>query len=89
MEEGGAGQMPQGLFNSRHKQCHETPQVASTVLSVLSAIIDLSRENSSVTVRLKVREVNNQRKHMLIADVTLINFFERGKWNKMRRIVSS
>ena len=79
--------MPQGLFNSRHKQCHETPQVASTVLSVLSAIIDLSRENSSL-VGLKVREVNNQRKHMLIADVTLINFFERGKWNKMRRIAS-
>ena len=79
--------MPQGLFNSRHKQCRETPQVASTVHSVLSAIIDLSRENSSV--RLKVIEVNNQRKHMLIADVTLINFFERGKWNKMRRIVSS
>ena len=79
--------MPQGLFNSRHKQCHETPQVASTVLSVLSAIIDLSRENSS-SVRLKVREVNNQRKHMLIADVTLINFFEEGKWNRMRRIAS-
>ena len=78
--------MPQGLFNSRHKQCHETPQVASTVLSVLSAIIDLSRENSSM--RLKVREVNNQRKHMLIADVTLINFFEEGKWNKMRSIAS-
>ena len=78
--------MPQGLFNSRHKQCHETPQVASTVLSVLSAIIDLSRENSS-SVRLKVREVNNQRKHMLIADVTLINFFEMGKWNKMKCIV--
>ena len=77
MEEGGAGQMPQGLFNSRHKQCHETPQVASTVLSVLSAIIDLS-----------VREVNNQRKHMLIADVTLINLLEEGKWNKMRRIAS-
>ena len=86
MEEGGAGQMPQGLFNSRHKQCHETPQVASTVLSVLSAIIDLSRENSSM--RLKVREVNNQRKHMLIADVTLINLLEEGKWNKMRRIAS-
>ena len=61
--------------------------MASTVLSVLSAIIDLSRENSS-SVRLKVREVNNQRKHMLIADVTLINFFEEGKWNKMRRIAS-
>ena len=74
MEEGGAGQVPQGLFNSRHKQCRTTPQVASTVLNVLSAIIDLSTENSSI--RLKVREVNNQRKHMLIADVTLINFFE-------------
>ena len=86
MEEGGAGQVPQGLFNSRHKQCLATPQVASTVLNVLSAIIDLSTENSSI--RLKVREVNNQRKHMLIADVTLINFFERGKWNKMRRIAS-
>ena len=86
MEEGGAGQTPQGLFNSRHKQCLATPQVASTVLNVLSAIIDLSTENSSI--RLKVREVNNQRKHMLIADVTLINFFERGKWNKMRRIAS-
>ena len=79
--------MPQGLFNSRHKQCHGTPQVASTVLSVLSAIIDLSTENSS-SVRLKVREVNNQRKHMLIADVTLINLLEEGKWNKMRRIAS-
>ena len=77
MEEGGAGRVPQGLFNSRHKQCLATPQVASTVLNVLSAIIDLSTENSSVG--LKVREVNNQRKHMLIADVTLINFFERGK----------
>ena len=61
--------------------------MASTVLNVLSAIIDLSRENSSM-VGLKVREVNNQRKHMLIADVTLINFFERGKWNKMRYIAS-
>ena len=86
MEEGGAGRVPQGLFNSRHKQCRATPQVASTVLNVLSAIIDLSTENSSVG--LKVREVNNQRKHMLIADVTLINFFARGKWNKMRRIAS-
>ena len=79
--------MPQGLLNSRHKQCRATPQVASTVLNVLSAIIDLSTENSSL-VGLKVREVNNQRKHMLIADVTLINFFERGKWNKMRYIAS-
>ena len=87
MEEGGAGRVPQGLFNSRHKQCRATPQVASTVLNVLSAIIDLSTENSS-SVRLKVREVNNQRKHMFIADVTLINFFERGKWNKMRYIAS-
>ena len=77
--------MPQGLFNSRHKQCHETPQVASTVLSVLSAIIDLSTENSS-SVRLKVREVNNQRKHMLIADVILINCFEMGKWTKLKCI---
>ena len=79
--------MPQGLFNSRHKQCRATPQVASTVLDVLSAIIDLSTENSS-SVRLKVREVNNQRKHMLIADVMVINFFARGKWNKMRRIAA-
>ena len=76
--------MPQGLFNSRHKQCRETPQVASTVLSVLSAIIDLSTENSSVG--LKVREVNNQRKHMLIADVILINCFEMGKWTKLKCI---
>ena len=60
--------------------------MASTVLNVLSAIIDLSTENSSI--RLKVREVNNQRKHMLIADVTLINFFEEGKRNKIRRIAS-
>ena len=81
-----AGQLPQRLFNSRHKQCLATPQVASTVLSVLSAIIDLSTENS--TVGLKVREVNNQRKHMLIADVMLIKFFARGKWNKMMRIAS-